>query len=169
MTSVSQDESEKFQSKTPEPSGTDQPPVENVWAKRTLEKQMSASGIENKSQIEAAKPLEKTEDCEFQEVKTKKDKINDRKDDKVRKTEKKDFDKKDCERKDKKGDKETEEKREEIVKKFDNVNFVEAPLPKTNPWAVTKPIPTSIPQAVIRSHSSEAGVLMLNVFMFYYT
>ena len=25
-------------------------------------------------------------------------------------------------------------KQEELVKKFDNINYVEAPLPKTNPW-----------------------------------
>ena len=34
-------------------------------------------------------------------------------------------------------------KAEEIVKKFDNVNYVEAPIPKTNPWnkgkTVTEP------------------------------
>ena len=31
-----------------------------------------------------------------------------------------------------------EKKPEDTVKKFDNVNYVEAPIPKTNPWTKAK-------------------------------
>ncbi|XP_053399118.1 la-related protein 1B-like isoform X2 [Mercenaria mercenaria] len=157
MTSVSQDETEKFQSKGSDSNVSEQPPIENVWAKRTLEKQLSANSIQQKTGNEESGEVkasqEKTEDDEFQEVRNRKDKKDERKDDKsTRKNEKKDFDKKETEKKEKKTEK--EEKKEEIVKKFDNVNYVEAPLPKTNPWGVAK----SSPVVPSQSQSSEAAV-----------
>lgn len=153
MTTVPQEETEKFQTKSGDPSVAEKPPVENVWAKRTLEKQLSASVAENKSNevsTETKNASERKENDDFQEVKSKKDKKDERKDDKSRKIERKDSDKRETDKKEKKSEK--EEKKEEIVKKFDNVNYVEAPLPKTNPWATTKNFP------VIRSQSSEAGM-----------
>lgn len=143
ITSGPPEDTEKFQTKTSE--AIEHPEVENVWKKRTLEKQLSASNTEGKSQNEEASNVKQQtltkdtpEHSEFQEVKNRKDKKDDRKDERMRKTDKKDADKKDIDKKEKKGDK--EEKKEDIVKKFDNVNYVEAPLPKTNPWGVSKPV-----------------------------
>ena len=44
-------------------------------------------------------------------------------------------------------------KQEDIVKKFDNVNYVEAPLPKTNPW--------NKKQNVSSNPASEPGKLII--------
>ena len=166
VTSVSQDETEKFQSKPVNSNITEHPPVENVWAKRTLEKQLSANAntSDNKQQVnetnEVKAPQEKSTEDDFQEVKNRKDKKEERKDDKSRKVEKKDIEKKETEKKEKKGDK--DEKKEEMVKKFDNVNYVEAPLPKTNPWGVSKS------SQVVRSQSSEAGMIILCFAIIFY-
>ena len=46
-------------------------------------------------------------------------------------------------------------KQEDIVKKFDNVNYVEAPLPKTNPWNKKQNVssnPASEPGKLIMKH-----------------
>lgn len=52
------------------------------------------------------------------------------------------------------GKKESEDKSQPKVKKFDNKNYVEAPIPKTNPWnkgkspaAVAVPIPVPVKKA----------------------
>ncbi|KAL4229983.1 La ribonucleoprotein domain member 1B [Mactra antiquata] len=143
MTSVPQDETEKFQTKSCASNMSEPSQVENVWAKRTLEKQLSANAVvskpESKPEEEEKVAPEVKDDGDFQEVKNRKEK----KDEKPRKLEKRDSDKKDSADKPKdvkKADKDEKEKekKEEIVKKFDNVNYVEAPLPKTNPWAVNK-------------------------------
>lgn len=46
------------------------------------------------------------------------------------------------------------EKTTKIVKKFDNKNYVEAPLPKTNPWNKSQP-PTSPPAQIVKKPPGE--------------
>lgn len=159
VTTVSQGETETFETQ-PTDAKIDQPVVENVWTKRSLEKQLAASSTSKEQNQPSAdsetnqQPSVAVNDDgdDFQEVKTKKDKkdrevIAERsKDDKAKRTEKKELERKDSDKKEKK-----EEKKEDVVKKFDNVNYVEAPLPKTNPWAKNK-------SPVMRSQSSEAGM-----------
>lgn len=149
VTSVQQDETEKFQAQPCSSNVTESTQVENVWTKRTLEKQLSANAVVskplNQSEEEVKPSLASKDDEDFQEVKNRKEKKDERKEEKPRKLEKRDSEKKDSVDKNKdskkvdKEVKEEKEKKEEIVKKFDNVNYVEAPLPKTNPWAVNKP------------------------------
>ena len=54
-----------------------------------------------------------------------------------------------------------EKKPEEIVKKFDNINYVEAPLPKTNPWTKTKNV--SDPGMCVKSLLKESRICFIYI------
>lgn len=166
VTTVSQGETETFESQ-PVEAKSDQTVVENVWTKRSMEKQQAVTNatkeqnqqneIESKETKETAAVSAEDQgiaDDDFQKVKGKKDKrerdiiVERNKDDRGKRSEKRELERKDSDKKEKKEEKKEETK--EVVKKFDNVNYIEAPLPKTNPWAKSK-------SPVIRSQSQEAG------------
>jgi len=184
VTTVSKTETETFESQTSD-TKTDKPAVENVWMKRSMEKQMAAtSGSKEpnqpppvKPESEDSKPTESTEvkddkvkndDAsvdDFQKVKGKKDKrerdiVTERsKEDRGKRSEKRELERKDSDKKEK--DKK-DEKKEDLVKKFDNVNYVEAPLPKTNPWAKNK---SPVPNAPTSQPTPEpAGTVSRSIF-----
>lgn len=166
VTTVSKGETETFETQ-PCDAKSEQPVVENVWMKRSLEKQLAASNANKEQSQPSAEPeskdskpsdsapesdgVDNVESDEFQKVKGKKDKrerevaLERTKEDRGKRSEKRDLERRDSDKKEKK-----EEKKEETVKKFDNVNYVEAPLPKTNAWAINK-------SPVLRSQSSESG------------
>ena len=118
VTSSGSKETEKFQTRQKsEMENVEMPPVENVWMKRSLEKQLSSE-----KQVLTAQMNSQSHDEPDKHLKT----------DVEKKTEEKAEEKKDEKRK---GDlKDKKEEKKETVKRFDNVNFVEAPIPKTNPW-----------------------------------
>jgi len=162
MATLPKGQSEEF--KTPTDNKEDAQRVENVWMKRSLEKQVS-SGETSVSKVKTdSDSSEKVEakcdstgdhtESDFTEVKNKKEKRERElreerfRDEKSKRTDKKELERKDSVKRDKKeteDEKEEAKKKDEMVKKFDNVNYVEAPLPKTNAWGVSKSVVKSQP------------------------